>query len=188
MGDWVATVQNKHREVWINYVAKDVFTLRVSSLNYALRCSVVSVSALIWMFEKIIEGWEKRSQTSSSASLMSSQKNDIFAQNSSQGIVHDRWFGMLWMLTWEHSLSISRTAAHTTQMFVTSRRRFPSRDLCVFTLSRPSVCFHMPTTEWESRERSKWKDPSRGVDWGVNCGVKWRIHQNSEPLPKPHLL
>lgn len=74
MGGWAATVQNKHREVWINYVVKDVFTLRVSSLNYALRCSAVSVSGLIWMFEKIIEGWEKPSQRSSSASLRSSQK------------------------------------------------------------------------------------------------------------------
>ena len=41
----------------------------VSSLNYALWCSVVGVPALIWMFEKRSDGWKNRSQTGNSLLL-----------------------------------------------------------------------------------------------------------------------
>lgn len=51
-----------------------MFTFRVSSLNYAPWCSVVSVPGLIWMFVRKSEGWKKRSQTGNPAPLMSPQK------------------------------------------------------------------------------------------------------------------
>ncbi len=160
-----------------------MFTLRVSSLNYALRCSVVSVPGLIWMFERRSEGWKKRSQTGNSAPLMSSQKTDIFAQNSSQGIMHDRWFGMHWMRTREHFWSITVAEPSHTQLkcLLQVNRAFQAE---------PCVCLHCQDLQCVFKcppesERVK-RDPNgkiQGEYWGVDCGVKWHIYQNRGPLP-----
>lgn len=143
-----------------------MFTFRVSSLNYALRCSAVSLPGLIWMFETRSEGWKKRSQTGNSAPLMSSQKNDTIAKNSSQGIMHDKWCGMRWMRTWEHFCSISTAVAHNPN--VCSK----PRPVCVYTVKT----FKCPT-EWREIHMEISKS---------NCGVKWDIYQNRESLPRSH--
>lgn len=162
-----------------------MFTFMVSSLNYALRCSVVSVPGLIWMFEKRSEGWKKRSQTGNSLLLMSSQKRLLFffAQNSSQGIMHDKWFGMRWMRTEErHFWSISEAVARKAQAFVTGQMSSQSRDVCVCLHCQGLHSVFSNTQERVKRineESSQWKDPSQNME-ARSGGVKWHIYQNTD--------
>lgn len=109
-----------------------MFTFMVSSLNYALRCSVVRVPGLIWMFEKRSEGWKKRSQTGNSLLLMSSQKRHFFLPR-----IHHKALCMTSDLVCaecglkRHFWSISEAVAHGAQTFVTGQMSFPNWDVCV---------------------------------------------------------
>lgn len=63
----------------------------------------------------------------------------------------------------------------------------PERLVCVCIHCQDLRCVFKCPPESERVKR----DPNGKIQaeyWGVDCGVKWHIYQNSESLPKPHLL
>lgn len=134
-----------------------MFTFMVSSLNYALRCSVVSVPGLIWMFEKRSEGWKKRSQTGNSLLLMSSQKRLLFFLPR----IHHKALCMTSDLVCaECGLKRGIFEALAKPLRAKLKRLLqvkwaPRAEtcVCVFTLSRPSQCVFKHPREW--RELTK---------------------------------
>lgn len=140
-----------------------MFTFRVSSLNYAPWCSVVSVPGLIWMFVRKSEGWKKRSQTGNPAPLMSPQKWHFCPEFITR---HYAW-QVIWYALNADVKSIFEALArllHRTRAFDTGRSSFPKWDrVYVFTL---------PSKDWreipmkESRQSIKlWWKMVQSIDW-----------------------
>ena len=163
----------------------------VSSLNYALWCSVVGVPALIWMFEKRSDGWKNRSQTGNSLLLFywchPPQKKTFFLQNSSQGVMHDKQRAIRWMLNVEHFL---KAVAHKD---VVKRALQAEACVCVCVLVCVCVCVCVCVfvlsrvfSNFRVRVNRVKQAPSGKIQvqfWGVDCVVKWHngtvtLHQN----------
>lgn len=122
-----------------------MFTFRVSSLNYAPWCSVVSVPGLIWMFVRKSEGWKKRSQTGNPAPLMSPQKWHFCPEFITR---HYAW-QVIWYALNADVKSIFEALArllHRTRAFDTGRSSFPKIE-----------------------DRFQWKSRGRAL----NYGGKW---------------
>lgn len=140
-----------------------MFTFRVSSLNYAPWCSVVSVPGLIWMFVRKSEGSKKRSQTGNPAPLMSPQKWHFCPEFITR---HYAW-QVIWYALNADVKSIFEALArllHRARAFDRGRSSFPKWDrVYVFTL---------PSKDWreipmkESRQSIKlWWKMVQSIDW-----------------------